>query len=334
MTSTENLSAMMDAVDADNRPAPFFAERFGAIVDRIGQAVKGKSQVVHLLVIALLCDGHILIEDVPGVGKTSLGKALARSTGGAFGRIQFTPDLLPTDVTGTSVFDRTTATFEFRAGPIFADVVLADEINRASPKTQSALLEAMAERQVTVDGTTHDLGTPFTVIATQNPIDHEGTYPLPESQLDRFFMRLQVGYPARESENEILQTRGDHEPVDDIEPVTTATEIVRMAASVTGIHVAPALRAYLIDIAQATRNHPDLTFGLSPRAVLALQRGARTQAATQNRAFVTPDDVKVLAPVMLPHRLLMTPQSRMKGRQPGDVVAEIIDSIPVHRPRG
>ena len=342
VTSTQNQPALRDlsdpagagrAADAVRPPITGFEERFEAIRANVEQAVKGKADVIRLLVIALVCDGHVLIEDVPGVGKTSLAKALARSVDGAFGRVQFTPDLLPADVTGTSVFNRSSGKFEFRAGPVFANVVLADEINRASPKTQSALLEAMAERQVTVDGTTRDLDSPFTVIATQNPIEREGTYPLPESQLDRFFMRLEVGYPDRGSEDRILLTRGDREPVDDIEPVTTAAEVARLAAGLNAVHVAPALRDYLLDIAEATRRHPSLALGLSPRGLLALQRGVRAQAATQGRSYATPDDVKVLAPVMLPHRLMVAPESRMRGRDAAEVVTEIIDTVPVHRGR-
>ena len=247
------------------------------------------------------------------------------------GRIQFTPDLLPADVTGTSVYKRGDGSFEFRPGPVFSDVLLADEINRASPKTQSALLEAMGERQVTVDGVTRDLGSPFIVIATQNPIEHEGTYPLPESQLDRFLMRLVMGYPDRRAEEEILLTRGDHEPVDDIGPVTTAEEIRRMTATLRSIHVAPPLRSYLIDLADATRRHPSLALGLSPRAVLALQRVCRAQAASAGRAYVTPDDVKSLAPVVMPHRLVTTPETRMRGIRAQDVITEILDGVPVPR---
>lgn len=325
-----NLTSVQDPKLHRNRSATF-SERFAAIVSNMEQALRGKRDVLHLLVLALVSEGHVLVEDVPGVGKTTLGKALARSINGIFGRIQFTPDLLPTDVTGTSIFNRASATFEFRPGPIFANVVLADEINRASPKTQSALLEAMGERQVTVDGQTHLLASPFTVIATQNPIEHEGTYPLPESQLDRFLMRLRVGYPDRESADEILQTRGDHEPVDDLVPVATAAEIAELTAALIGVHVAPALRAYLLDIAEATRRHPALAVGLSPRGVLALQRAARTQAASSGRAYVTPDDVKALAAVVLPHRLLATHESRMRDLHATQVVTEIIDSVPLPR---
>ena len=311
-----------------------FAERFTSIRHNVERAVRGKTDVIHLLVLALVCDGHVLVEDVPGVGKTSLGKALARSVDGRFGRVQFTPDLLPTDVTGMSVWNRADETFEFRPGPVFSDVLLADEINRASPKTQSALLEAMAEHQVTSDGVTHQLGSPFIVIATQNPIEHEGTYALPEAQLDRFLMRLAVGYPARAAEQTILESQGGTaQLVDSLPPVVTAAEIREMSESIENVYVAPALRSYLLDIAGATRRHGALSLGLSPRGVLALQRVARAQAASQGRTYATPDDVKALARVVMPHRLLVTPEVRMRGIRPSDVVTEILDGVPIPRPK-
>jgi MoxR-like ATPase len=310
-----------------------FAERFTSVRHNIEQAIRGKTDVIHLLVLALVCDGHVLVEDVPGVGKTSLGKALARSVDGRFGRVQFTPDLLPTDVTGMSVWNRADESFEFRPGPIFSDVLLADEINRASPKTQSALLEAMGERQVTSDGETHQLGAPFMVIATQNPIEHEGTYALPEAQLDRFLMRISIGYPARDAEQTILESQGGTtEIVDTLRPVVTAAEVREMSASLENVYVAPALRSYLLDLAEATRRHGSLSLGLSPRGVLALQRVARAQAASQGRSYATPDDVKALGRVVIPHRLLVTPEVRMRGVSPSDVVTEILDGVPVPRP--
>jgi len=310
-------------------PPRRFAEQFALIRDNVGRAVKGKPEVIALLVMALVCDGHVLIEDVPGVGKTTLGKALARSVDLTFGRIQFTPDLLPADLTGTSVYNRATGDFEFRPGPVFSNIVLADEINRASPKTQSALLEAMGESQVTQGGVTRRLESPFTVIATQNPIEHEGTYPLPESQLDRFLMRFAVGYPDRAAEDEILHTRRAQDPVDSIEPVANVSDVLAMSAFVDDVHVSPMLRKYLLDIAEATRRHPDLALGISPRGVLAVLRMARARAASLGRAFVTPDDVKSLAPVMVPHRLVSTPDARMQGLRPADAVAEILASVPV-----
>ena len=310
-----------------------FDEQFKLIHQNIEFAVKGKGDVVELLILALVCGGHVLIEDVPGVGKTTLGKALARSIDVSFGRIQFTPDLLPVDITGTSVFNRATGTFEFRPGPVFSNVVLADEINRASPKAQSALLEAMGEQQVTLDGVTRHLESPFTVIATQNPLEYEGTYPLPESQLDRFLMRLQVGYPDRASEDSILMDRGAQEPVDLIEPVADASVVRWMSDQLEEIHVSGPLRSYLLEVATATRRHPGLSLGLSPRGVLAVLRVARARAASLSRDYVTPDDIKALAPAMLPHRLLPKPDSRVRGLRSGDIVTEIIDSVPVPRKR-
>ncbi len=310
-----------------------FQRNFASIVANVETVIRGKRDVVHLLVLALVCDGHVLIEDVPGVGKTSLGKALARSVDGRFGRVQFTPDLLPTDVTGMSVWNRASETFEFRPGPIFSDVLLADEINRASPKTQSALLEAMAERQVTSDGVTHELGSPFMVIATQNPIEHEGTYRLPEAQLDRFLMQIAIGYPDRGAEEQILESHaGIANLVDRLSAVVSSQAVTEMSESLERIYVAPQLRQYLLNLAAATRAHPSLTLGLSPRGVLALQRVARAQAASFGRQYSTPDDVKELARVVLPHRLLVTPEVRMRGVRPTDVVTEILDSVPLPRP--
>ena len=310
-----------------------FDEQFKLIHQNIELAVKGKGEVIELLVLALVCGGHVLIEDVPGVGKTTLGKALARSVDVSFGRIQFTPDLLPVDITGTSVFNRAAGTFEFRPGPVFSNIVLADEINRASPKAQSALLEAMGEQQVTIDGVTRRLESPFTVIATQNPLEYEGTYPLPESQLDRFLMRLEVGYPDRESEDSILMDRGAQEPVDLIGPVADAAVVRWMSDRLEEVHVSGALRSYLLEVASATRRHPGLSLGLSPRGVLAVLKVARARAASLSRDFVTPDDIKALAPSMLPHRLLPKPDSRVRGVRSGDIVTEIIDSVPVPRKR-
>ena len=308
-----------------------FDEQFKLIHQNMEFAVKGKGEVIELLILALVCGGHVLIEDVPGVGKTTLGKALARSVDVSFGRIQFTPDLLPVDITGTSVFNRAVGTFEFRPGPVFSNIVLADEINRASPKAQSALLEAMGEQQVTLDGVTRRLESPFTVIATQNPLEYEGTYPLPESQLDRFLMRLQVGYPDRASEDSILMDRGAQEPVDLIEPVADAAVVRWMSDQLEEVHVSGPLRSYLLEVASATRRHPGLSLGLSPRGVLAVLRVARARAASLSRDYVTPDDLKALAPAMLPHRLLPKPDSRVRGLRSSDIVTEIIDSVPVPR---
>ncbi len=308
-----------------------FDEHFRRIHQNIELAVKGKSEVVELLILALACGGHVLIEDVPGVGKTTLGKAVARSVDVSFGRIQFTPDLLPVDITGTSVFNRADGTFKFRPGPIFSNIVLADEINRASPKAQSALLEAMGEQQVTLEGVTRHLEAPFTVIATQNPLEYEGTYPLPESQLDRFLMRLQVGYPDPVAEDLILSSRGAQEPVELIDPVANASVVSEMAAQLEEVHVSPALRSYLLELATATRHHPGLSLGLSPRGVLAVLKVARARAASLARSFVIPDDIKALAPAMLTHRLLPKRDGRVRGVRSSDIVAEILDSVPVPR---
>ena len=306
-----------------------FARDHAALVANIGRVIQGKPEVIELVLLCLVSEGHLLIEDVPGVGKTSLAKTLAASIDGTFGRLQFTPDLLPTDVVGLTVWNRNTSGFEFRPGPVFANVVLADEINRASPKTQSALLESMAETQVTVDGSTYPLASPFMVIATQNPIEHEGTYPLPESQLDRFLMRVSVGYPSAESELEILDTHGDHDVFDDISAVLTAADVQAMADAVKHVYVAPAIKAYLVDLANASRRHPQLALGMSPRATLALQRVARARAAADGRAYVVPDDLKAMAEPVLAHRLLVTPEAQMQGTSAGDALMEVLRSVPI-----
>ena len=317
----------MTTQDAVATGSETFAEVFNAICDNIERTIRGKRDVVHLVVLSLVAEGHVLLEDAPGVGKTSLGKALAASINATFGRVQFTPDLLPADVVGMTVWNRATGAFDFRAGPIFSNIVLADEINRASPKTQSALLEAMGERQVTVDGVTHHLASPFMVIATQNPIEHEGTYPLPESQLDRFLMRISVGYPGRTAELEILERHGDHAP--EISPVTSAAAINALSRAAHGVHVAPLLRGYIVDLAEATRRHPALSLGMSPRSVLALQAAARVQAASVLRSYVTPDDIKALARHVIPHRLLVAPEAQIQGVTALAVVEQILDAVPV-----
>ena len=309
--------------------APTFADLFGAISSNIQRVIQGKPSVIDLVLLCLVGEGHLLIEDVPGVGKTSLAKALARSIDCSFGRVQFTPDLLPSDVVGVTVWNRQSGNFDFRPGPIFATIVLGDEINRASPKTQSALLEAMAEGQVTVDNSSYPLGPPFMVIATQNPIVHEGTYPLPESQLDRFLMRVSVGYPDRDSEIEVLDAHGDHNTLDDIGPVATAADVQGMINAVRTVHVAPALKGYLVDLADASRHHPHLTLGMSPRATLSLQRVARARAAALGRAYVVPYDVKALAHPVLAHRLLVRPEAQLQGIGSSDALAEILDAVPV-----
>jgi MoxR-like ATPase len=301
----------------------WFGAQFDAIAANIERVIQGKRDVVDLVVTSLLSEGHVLIEDVPGVGKTLLAKSLARSIHCSFQRIQFTPDLLPSDITGVSVWDRERGGFVFRPGPVFTNIVLGDEINRASPKTQSALLEAMEERQVTVDGTTRELPPPFMVMATQNPIEHEGTYPLPESQLDRFMMRLVMGYPSRTKEMEILETHGRVSSFTDLQPVVTGEDVERMIGIARRIHVAVPVREYLVDTVEATRNDPDILLGASPRATLYLQRSARTLAAIAGRNFATPDDVKAMLRPVLNHRLILRPEAQMRGT----MVSQVVDGI-------
>ena len=306
-----------------------FSDYFNAIVGNVERVIQGKREVIEMMLLCLVSEGHLLLEDVPGVGKTNLAKSLATSIECSFGRVQFTPDLLPSDVVGLTVWNRGDNTFDFRPGPVFNNIVLADEINRASPKTQAALLEAMAEVQVTVDGATYPLAPPFMVIATQNPIEHEGTYPLPESQLDRFLMRVSVGYPSPSAELEILDAHGDHEPLRDIRPVVTVADVERMASATRQVHVAPGLKAYLVDVAQATRRSNHLALGVSPRATLALQRVARARAAAQGRGYVIPDDVKALAVPVLAHRLLVTPEAQLQGVSAADALGEVLRAVPV-----
>ena len=307
----------------------WFADRFDAVAGNIERVIQGKREAVDLIVMSMLAEGHVLIEDVPGVGKTLLTKSLARSIHCGFTRIQFTPDLLPSDITGVSVWDRERSTFVFRAGPVFTNIVLGDEINRASPKTQAALLEAMEEHQVTVDGTTRDLPAPFMVIATQNPIEHEGTYPLPESQLDRFMMRVIMGYPSRAKELEILETHGRSSSFTDLEPVVSADDVLRMIDVARRVHVSEPVKEYLVDIVEATRHDPDLLLGASPRATLYLQRAARTRAAIAGRGYVTPDDVKAMLRPVLTHRLILRPEAQMRGTGIDEILDGIAAGVPV-----
>jgi MoxR-like ATPase len=308
---------------------------FDALLANVERVIQGKTDQVRLALLCLLAEGHLLIEDVPGVGKTSLAKAIARSISGSWHRIQFTPDLLPSDVLGVSVWNRATAQFEFRPGGVFANVVLADEINRASPKTQSALLEAMEERQVTIDTHTYRLPPPFVVIATQNPIELEGTYPLPEAQLDRFLMRIPMGYPDRNAEIAILETQGAvHHTADDLGAVANSDDIAVAATAVTRVHVAPALAGYIVDLVEATRGRTDLLLGVSPRGALALQRAARSFAATSGRDYVVPDDVRWLAPAVLEHRLILAPDAELHGVTQADIVRDVLARVPVPRAGG
>jgi MoxR-like ATPase len=303
------------------------------IIANIEKVIIGKRQPITLALVAVLCEGHVLLEDVPGVAKTMLARAFARSVGCAFKRLQCTPDLLPTDVTGVSVFNPKTTEFEFRPGPIFAQVVLADEINRATPRTQSALLEAMAERRVTVDGQTYTLKPPFLVIATQNPIDHEGTFPLPEAQLDRFIVRLSIGYPGHEEEGKMLQRLQKSHPIDEIGPVATAAELIAAQDAVRDVFVDDKVRKYVLDLVHATRSHEDVALGGSPRASIALFRTAQAFAAVQGRNYALPDDVKRMAHPVLGHRIILKPESRLRKLTPAAVLNEILMdvSIPVLR---
>jgi len=295
----------------------------------IQKVIVGKDEVIDLALIALLCEGHLLLEDVPGTGKTTLAKTMARSLGCSFQRIQFTPDLLPSDVTGIYFYNQKEQEFRFRSGPIFSQILLADEINRATPRTQSALLEAMQERQVTVDIATHVLARPFLVMATQNPIELEGTFPLPEAQLDRFLMRIKIGYPDEAQENEILLRFERQDPLESLQAVVAPDEILAMQEGVRQVRVEESVRHYIVDVCRTTRRHPDIELGASPRATMGLYRAAQARAAVHSRDFVIPDDVKHMAPHVLTHRLIVSPQTRLRGRRPEDVIREVVDTVAV-----
>ena len=299
------------------------------VIDNVQKVIIGKRSSVELAVVCLLCQGHLLIEDVPGVGKTMLAKSLARSLGCTFRRIQFTPDLLPSDVTGVSMFNQKTREFEFRPGPILAQVVLTDEINRATPKTQSALLEAMEERQVTVDGITYPTPDPFLVIATQNPIEYEGTFPLPEAQLDRFLMRVDLGHPAPADEIEMLGAQQYKHPIQSLEQVITAEELRAAQEEVRGLYVDDLIKEYIVELVGASRKHPDVYLGASPRGSLALFKTAQARAAVQGRDYVTPDDIKALAIPTLAHRMIISPAARIKNVNSRSIVDELLRSVPV-----
>ncbi|MEZ4770324.1 MAG: MoxR family ATPase [Caldilineales bacterium] len=299
------------------------------ICDNVETVIIGKRAEVQTTLLALLCEGHLLIEDVPGVGKTMLARAISRSIGCEFRRIQFTPDMLPSDVTGVSVFNQKTLEFEFRPGPIMAQIVLTDEINRATPKTQAALLEAMEERQITVDGTTYAMKQPFLVMATQNPIEYEGTFPLPEAQLDRFLLRTTLGYPEATQEMAILDSQRQSHPISRIAQVVSAEELVEAQRAVTDVYVDNLIKEYIVSLVGATRKHPDIYLGASPRGSLALYKAARANAAVDAREFVIPDDVKQMAEPTLSHRLIVSPSARIKNVDPRAVLKEILDSVPV-----
>ena len=297
--------------------------------ENIQTVIVGKDEVIDLTLAAVLCEGHILLEDVPGIGKTTLARALAASLGCSFRRIQFTPDLLPSDVTGLSWFNQKAQAFEFRPGPVMSQVVLADEINRATPRTQSALLEAMQERQVTVDGVTRPLPRPFLVLATQNPIELEGTFPLPEAQVDRFLMRIAIGYPDLREENAILERFRLADPLPELQAVSSPEEIIAMQDQRRQVRVEDSLRDYIVRVARATREHPEIELGASPRATLALYAAAQAWAAIRGRDYVLPDDVKFLAPYVFTHRLMISPQAQLRGRRSEEVVAGIVDGVAV-----
>jgi len=299
------------------------------LVENIERVIFGKREAVELAVIGLLAQGHLLIEDVPGVGKTMLAKAMARSIGGTFRRIQFTPDMLPSDITGVSIFNPGTRAFEFRPGPIMAHIVLADEINRATPKTQAALLEAMEERQVSVDGVTYPLPQPFLVLATQNPIEYEGTFPLPEAELDRFMLRIRLGYPSRRDELAILEAQQFRHPIETLEQVVRLEELRRAQEEIRGVHVSAEVKGYLLEIVERTRSHPDVYLGASPRGALALFRSAQARAVLRGRDYALPDDVKALVQPCLAHRLILNPEARMRDVTPEQVLEEIVGRIPV-----
>jgi MoxR-like ATPase len=315
---------MVQAVDANG--VQDMADKIRHSVQRV---IVGKDDVIDLAIIALLCKGHVLVEDVPGIGKTTMAKALAQSLGCTFNRIQFTPDLMPTDVLGVNFYNQKSGDFEFRAGPIFSQILLADEINRATPRTQSALLEAMGERQVTIDGVTRAISEPFMVLATQNPIEMEGTFPLPEAQLDRFMLRIKLGYPSPDEESDILLRFQKDTILPALDPITTESELRPLQDAVTTVRVDDTIRMYVVAITQATREHDGLSLGASPRAALSLYKTAQAKAALDGRDFVTPDDVKEMAETVLAHRMILTSNSRLRGRTTEMIVEEVLDSVPV-----
>lgn len=300
------------------------AEFAAKIIDNVEKVIIGKREQIELLLVAMLCQGHVLLEDVPGTGKTMLARSMATSMGISFKRLQCTPDLLPSDISGVSIFLQHESRFEFRPGPLFVNILLADEINRATPRTQSALLEAMQERQVTVEGDPRLLPRPFLVLATQNPVEFEGTFPLPEAQLDRFLIRLEMGYPSQDSERKIIRSQRHGHPIESLEAVVDGEELLPLSQQVSDIHMDESLEDYILSLVQATRNHPDLSLGASPRGSLALYKTSQALAALQNRTYVIPDDIKKLAPLTLAHRLILKPESQLRGRTVHSVLADIL----------
>lgn len=299
------------------------------IIDNVEKVIVGKREQIELLLVALLCQGHVLLEDVPGTGKTMLARSIAVSMGIAFKRLQCTPDLLPNDITGVSIFLPHEGRFEFRPGPLFVNILLADEINRATPRTQSALLEAMQERQVTLDGHTHSLPRPFLVLATQNPVEYEGTFPLPEAQLDRFLIRLHLGYPALADERQIIKNQRQAHPIETLTPVVDGNLLLELSQQVAAVHVDESLEDYILNLVQTTRNHPDLALGASPRGSLALYKTSQALAALHNRSYTIPDDIKKLAPLTLTHRLIVKPESQLRGRTSSSILRDILEQTPV-----
>jgi MoxR-like ATPase len=305
------------------------SKEISKIADNIENVIKGKREVVELALIALMAKGHLLLEDVPGTGKTTLAQALSRSFGGTISRVQFTPDLLPSDITGLNIYNQKRGEFEFQAGPVFSQVILADEINRGTPRTQSSLLECMQEGQVTVDGEQRSLFEPFFVIATQNPVEFQGTYPLPEAQLDRFTMRISMGYPDREAEADAVMGQLLHNPMDNIEPVVTADEIIKMQGEVAQVHVSEKIMNYILDIVRHTRDNPQIRLGSSPRGSICLTRAAQAHAALDGRDFVSPYDVKIVSAPVLAHRVILSPEALVEGVSPEDAVSLVLEDVPV-----
>jgi MoxR-like ATPase len=318
---------MVDGPRTSDEQTQWFARVFRSLVDNVELVIRGKTEQVRLALTCVFSEGHLLVEDVPGTGKTSLAKSIAHSIDGSWHRIQFTPDLLPSDVTGVTIYNQANRTFEFHPGPVFANVVLADEINRASPKTQSSLLEVMEEQQVTVDSYAHAVPRPFVVIATQNPIEHDGTYELPEAQLDRFLMRLTIGAPEHDAEVEVLQRQGAGSTVAELRPAVASAQALQMVALTQHVHVEPSVQSYIVRLARATREASVLRLGVSTRGCLALQRAARTWALAQGRSYVKPDDVKALAEPVLAHRMLLTPEAELRGVTARDILRQTLDAV-------